>query len=152
MEYKEALHRASALCSQKEQSGKQIREKLSFWNVSETDIDGIMKELYRENFLDDRRYAGFFTKDKFAFNGWGKIKIAYHLRQKEIGEHFIQEALEQIDQEVYFQTCLNLLQKKSGSIKDKNHYSRKGKLFRFASGRGFEPDLIHRVLNQIEKE
>ena len=152
MEYTEALQRAAALCSRQEQSGRHIRDKLSTWNVSEKDTDRIMKRLYEEKFLDDNRFAGFFAKDKFRFNGWGKIKISHMLRQKGIGDEIIQDALVQIDDEAYFQTCVKLMRNKSASVKDKNQFVRKGKLFRFAAGRGFEPDLIHRVLNILEKE
>lgn len=152
MDYKEALRRASALCGQQEQSAGHIRDKLHAWNVSENDAEKILKQLYEENFLDDNRFAGFYAKDKFIFNGWGKIKISYMLRQKGIGDQDIQEALDHIDEEAYFQACLKLIQRKSALLKDKNRFTKKGKLFRFASGRGFEPDLIHRVLNLIEKE
>ena len=57
------------------------------------------------------------------------------------------QALEEIDQEEYFQTCLDLVQGKSATLKEKNRFTKKAKLFRFASNRGFEPDLIHRILN-----
>jgi regulatory protein len=151
-DFKEALRRASALCSRQEQSSRHIRDKLNSWNVPEGEAERVISQLYKENFLDDQRYAGFYTKDKFKFNGWGKIKIAHMLRQNGIGEASIQEALTQIDDELYFQKCAEMIRKKSASIKDKNQFSRKGKLFRFASGRGFEPDLIHRILKLIEDE
>lgn len=151
MEYKEALQRAAALCSRQEQCSGHIREKLEEWHVSEHNAERIVKKLQEEKFLDDRRYAKLFVRDKFRLNGWGKIKISYMLRRKGIGSESIQEALDQIDDKSYYQICADLIKEKSATLKEKNMYSRKAKLFRFASGRGFESDLIHRILNPDDR-
>ena len=151
-DYKSALQRAADLCSSQEQCTNHIRGKLREWNISEQDSEKIIWKLQDEKFLDDQRFAGFYVKDKFKINGWGKIKITYMLRQKRISEEAIVRALEQIDEEAYFQACIEMIKNKSASLKEKNHFTRKGKLFRFAAGRGFESDLIHRVLNLMEKE
>lgn len=150
MDYKEAMHRAAMLCSRQEQCTGHIRLKLEEWGISEADAEIILEELQREKFLDNNRYATFYVKDKFRFNHWGRIKISHMLRQKGIGENDISDALGQIDEDVYFNTCLDLVKNKSVSLKDKNKFTRKGKLYRYASGRGFEPDLINRVLNLME--
>jgi regulatory protein len=147
MEYNVALKRAAALCSKQEQCSHHIREKLKTWNVSYDDAEKIIEMLKKEKFLDDQRYATFYVRDKFRFNGWGKIKMAVMLRQKGIPEVTIDEALNQIDQERYFQLCHRLISEKSASLKETNLFKRKGKLFRFAAQRGFESDLIHRILN-----
>ena len=146
MDFKAALQRAAALCSRQEQCTSHIRDKLNGWKVSEQDADRIIRKLQEEKFLDDRRFSAIYTKDKFKFNRWGKFKITYMLRHKGISEVAIQDALELIDDEAYFHTCRELIQSKSATLKDKNQFSRKGKLYRYAAGRGFEPDLIHRVL------
>jgi regulatory protein len=147
MEYNAALKRAAALCSKQEQCSSHIREKLKTWNVSDDDAEKIIELLKKEKFLDDQRYATFYVRDKFRFNGWGKIKMAVMLRQKGIPDVIIDEALNQIDQERYFQLCRKLISDKSATLKETNLFKRKGKLFRFAAQRGFESDLIHRILN-----
>lgn len=151
-DYKEALHRAAALCSRQEQSSGHIREKLREWHVSDSDTDEIIEYLKKEKFLDDHRYATHFVKDKFKFNRWGKIKISYMLRQKGISADTINKAIDQIDEEDYYQVCADLILNKSASLIEKNSFTKKAKLFRFASGRGFESDLIHRILNKGEDE
>ena len=147
LEYKVALKRAAALCSKQEQCSHHIREKLKSWNVADDDAEKIIDLLKKEKFLDDQRYATFYVRDKFRFNGWGKIKLAVMLRQKGIPEVTINEALNQIDQESYFQLCHRLISEKSATLKETNLFKRKGKLFRFAAQRGFESDMIHRILN-----
>ncbi len=104
MEYKEALRRAAALCSRQEQASGHIWEKLNGWNVSEEDALRIMGLLKEEKYLDDNRFATFYVRDKFRFNGWGKVKLSAMLRQKGITQELIEGALDQIDESalVYF--------------------------------------------------
>lgn len=152
MEYNAALKRAAALCSSQELCSSHIREKLYSWNVSVEHADRIIDLLKKEKFLDDARYANSYVRDKFRFNCWGKIKLTVMLRQKDIPPHIIDEAIEQIDPELYFQTCARLISEKSASLEETNQFRRKGKLFRFALQRGFESDLIHRILNMKEPD
>lgn len=152
IEYKEALRRAAALCSRQEQCSSHIVEKLMHWNISEEDIRRIVDLLQQEKYLDDQRYATFYTRDKFRLNGWGKVKISVMLRRKGIPESVIKEALDDIDDESYFNACAKLISEKSATLKEQNHFARKGKLFRHAAQRGFESELIHRILNTDHQE
>jgi regulatory protein len=74
------------------------------------------------------------------------------LRQKRVSEEHIENALSQIEEEEWFQACLELILDKSAKLNEGNPFKRKGKLFRYAAGHGFEPDLIYRALDQVEKE
>ena len=117
--------------------------------VSEKDAEQIIQVLIREKFLDDQRYAEFYVRDKFRFNGWGKIKLRVMLSQKGIPGPVIESALDQIDPEEYKETCTRIISDKAATIKETNQFKRKGKLFRFAAQRGFESDLIHQILSYI---
>ena len=149
MEYKVALKRAAALCSRQEQCSSYIKEKLNSWKVSDEDAEQIINLLVKEKFLDDQRYSTSYVRDRFRFNGWGKIKLTVMLRQKEIPKPVIEEALNQIDQKHYYQTCARLISEKSATLKETNQFKRKGKLFRYAAQRGFESDLIHQILSYL---
>ena len=149
--YEIALQRAAGLCSRQEQCTSHIREKLRSWNVSGEDEDKIILKLTEEQFLNDERFAGFYVKDKFKFNGWGRIRISHMLRQKGVDEVFIGNALLQIDEEEWFQTCLRLIQSKFSKLKEEDPFKQKGKLLRYAAGRGFEPSLIYRALDELER-
>jgi len=148
MEYKEALRQAAALCSRQEQCSSHIREKLIHWNISEEDTLRIIDLLQQEKYLDDQRFATFYTRDKFRLNGWGKVKITVMLRRKGIPESVIHDALNEIDDDSYFSACAKLISEKSATLKEQNLFARKGKLFRHAAQRGFESELIHRILNK----
>ena len=145
--YKDALRRAAALCSNQEQCTGTILEKLRTWGVDTDEAHRVIQKLIEEKFLDDLRYAKFYVRDKYRLNRWGKVKITAMLRQKKIENSLIEEALTEIDMKEYEEICANLIKTKSATMNESNHYIRKGKLFRFAAGRGFESDLIHRILS-----
>ncbi|HDR67954.1 MAG TPA: RecX family transcriptional regulator [Bacteroidaceae bacterium] len=149
MEINDARVSAARLCSQQERCSSDIIEKLHQWQIPDKDIDRILAFLKKENFLDDRRYATLYVKDKFRINKWGKIKIRYMLRQKQVPEELIEEALNSLSDNDYRETCLQLLRSKIKSIKDTNPLARKAKLLRFASQRGFESEVIYKAMMRL---
>ncbi len=149
MEYKKALNKAAVLCSRQEYSAYDIRKKLVNWELSEEEVEQAMSRLISEKFIDDRRYAGYYVRDKFQFNGWGRIKIRYQLRGKGVSSLIIDEALESIDDEAYKEMLAELLHSKKRQIKNKDTWQTKAALARFAQSRGFEPDLVFRAIDQL---
>ena len=141
-----ALSRAAMLCSRCEQAEYDIRNKLKSWGITDSDIENIINRLISENYLNEERFAIAFTRDKFRFEGWGRIKIAYHLKCKHVTQHVIDAALSEIDKNEYIQSLEHILQVKMRSLKGKEPILAKASLLRFASSRGFEPNLIYRVL------
>lgn len=150
--YENALHKAAAYCSASEKCEYDVREKLLSWGISIADTDKIITKLVAENFLDEKRFAQFFVRDKFRFNKWGKIKIAYALKQKQINPEFIQESLDSIDNEEYQSLLTELLQSKIKGLKYKDKYDMQAKIYRFAQGRGFETSIVSLVFSKISAE
>ena len=107
------------------------------------------KHLKKEKYVDDRRYAIAFVRDKYRFNQWGRVKIAQSLRLKHIDSESISLAMEGIDEREYHEILLSLLRKKLPAIKAKNGYERNGKLIRFAASHGYCMDEILLCLKQI---
>jgi len=148
--YKTALSKAMALCSQREYCTDDIKSKLQSWSVGKTDSDRIISTLIRENFINEKRYAEAFTKDKFRYNKWGKIKIRASLKMKKIPGDIINQALDSIDTEFYKKTIKELLTTHRRSVKAKNQYDLKGKLLRYGLSKGFESDLLYDILSGFE--
>ena len=141
-----ALARVAALCSRCEQAESDIRRKLLSWGLSVADADAIIDRLINDRFLDSLRYASAFVRDKFRFEGWGRIKIAYQLKMKSIPPHIISEALSLIDEDEYIASLTRILQVKKRSLASKEPLQAKASLLRFAASRGFEPELIYKHL------
>jgi regulatory protein len=148
--YKTALTKAMSLCSQREYCKADIVEKLEKWGVSQPDAMKIISVLVNENFLNETRFATAFAKDKFNYNKWGRIKISYHLKYKQISAASIKTALESIDDDLYISTLRSMIDAHKRSVKAKNQYDLKSKLFRFAQSRGFETSLIYDLLSGLD--
>ena len=93
-------------------------------------------------------YARAFVHDKTLYDHWGRMKTRQALAVKNIGNEHIEQALATIDEEEYQQILRKLLLTKTPTIKAATDYERAQKLLRFAAGRGFEADLVFRVMGE----
>lgn len=148
--FKTALNKAMAICSRREFCCSEIRGKLLSWSVSGIDTEKIINILIKENFINEERYTQAFVKDKFNYNKWGKVKIASHLRAKNIPTNILRTALETIDNDLYKKTLRDLISGHRRFIKAKNQYDLKAKLLRFGLSKGFESSLIYDLINDLE--
>ena len=128
LSYKEALARATELCSRSEKCSSDIALKCREWQLSREESNQLIACLVQEKFIDHLRYATSFANDKFKFNKWGKVKLGYALRQKQIEEPFIREALSRLPEDAYRKVLLDLLSAKAKSLKEKDAYTRRNKL------------------------
>jgi regulatory protein len=149
--FEQYLSRALHLCSRQEKSSSDILKKLSEWGAGEDDAARILQKLTEQKFVDDLRYAKAYTRQQHAFRKWGRIKIALTLKQKGIPEAFIDEALQELDEEEYRRTLKEELQKKRKSLKGRNRYDLLARLQKFAYGRGYEPDLVRKTVEEVLK-
>ena len=147
----EMLKTLAGYCSQAERCIFDIRKKIKPENFSGDAQKRMIDRLLREKFIDEKRYSRSFVHDKFNLNQWGRIKIAYELKLKGIHPDDYSEALETIDQDVYFAVLTDILTTKKRSIKGNSPQDVYQKLFRFAAARGFEPPLIVKILKTILK-
>ena len=147
--YRQALTKAMAFCSQSERCRLDVTTKLKHWELSDEEISLVLNYLTEERFLDEKRFVRFYVNDKLRFNKWGKIKLTYMLRQKQIPEVLVRSELSQIDGDLYQKTLRDLLKTKIKSIKGESDYERTGKLAVFAQGHGFEADLAFKLAGQI---
>ena len=148
----EAYNKAMALCSMQERCIFEINEKLVLWGFGEKDMAEITSKLKKEDFINEERFAKAFAKDKFRFNKWGKQKIQFALRKKKISDQNIQIALNEIMDDDYFDIIKDELYKKYKSLNQRNSLELKGKLFRYGSSRGYESEILYKVINSIMNE
>ena len=149
IDYQEALSRATKLCSLSEKCEQDIREKLREWKLSIENIEKIIIYLKGEKYLDEMRFAESFAQDKHRFGKWGKSKIIFALKNKGISPEVIDEAIKNIDFEDYSEQLKSLLTSKFKSIKYKNLYDAKAKLYRFGMSKGFENELVLKTIDEI---
>ena len=143
----EAFLQLAALCANAEHCQYEMLEKMKRWELSEEAQARVMARLIEERYVDDRRYARAFVKDKIRYNKWGRRKVQQGLWMKRIDKEIQDEVLDDIDEKEYLDVLKPLLKQKRKSIKANSDYELNQKLVRFAYGRGFTFDIIRQCLD-----
>lgn len=145
----QALNRIAAYCSKAERCEFDVRKKLIAWELSDDAAKRIIERLRKERFLSDERFSRSFINDKLKFNKWGKVKIIYELRKRNISESVYSPLLEELSGDEFEKQLVHILSVKVKSVKAKTEYEKKTKLIRFALGRGFSMDLAIKCINKL---
>ena len=143
----EGLEKAKSYCAYQERCHKEVSDKLYSWKLNADEINYIIEHLIQENYLNEERFAIAFAGGKFRMKHWGRKKIEQKLKEKRVSEYCIKKALEEIDDEDYIRTLFRLIEKKHGSLKDKEPFTKKKKTAAYIYGKGYESDLIWEHLN-----
>ena len=149
MNVKEVKEKALQMCSRRECCRKEMFDKAVSWGCSPVDARDVVDFLVEQKFIDERRYTEAFVKDKLRFNKWGRVKIAYMLRLQNIDRNMIMDVLSEIDETEYNKILTAELQKKFKKNLQCNAFEIKGKMFRFATGRGFEHEIVNEAISKF---
>jgi regulatory protein len=147
----EVIARMAALCSRSEQCSPDIRKKIVASGLTEEKAVEILNYLKEENYLDDERYAKAYVADKFRINRWGRVKMRYYLKAKGLPDNVIETGFGTIDETKYKEALLKTMKEKAKKVNNKNKFEKMGQIIRFTQSRGFEPELIHRYMNEALK-
>lgn len=107
----------------------------------------VLATLVEEKYVDDRRFAEAYARDKAAIAGWGAVKIRYMLSAKGVDRDVISQALEDIDLKKADDRLRKLLENKYRTLKEDPQW--KMKILRFALGRGYSYDEVNEVLKSL---
>jgi regulatory protein len=144
------LRRIQHYCAYQERCNHEVDIKLLAWKVSPAKTKKIKQNLSGEGFINEERYARLFVRSKFHVNKWGRAKIRYELKIRNIPEELILKAMEEIGEEDYLSTIRELILKKLSEINTGKHLSVREKIITFVTGKGFEFDLISIVLKELK--
>lgn len=141
---------AERYCSGAEHCCFEVRAMLQRHEAESGDIDRILKHLIKEGYIDESRYARAFVHDKVRFAKWGRVKIAQALWQKRIPQDVADSALATIDEDEYMTALNDVAQSRYRAAKGATEYERKMKAMKSVCSRGYEPQLVRKVLDFSE--
>jgi regulatory protein len=150
--FSEALGRLRKYCAYQERCHQEIRNKLWSWGFNAEDMDRACVQLMEEGMLNEERYAKALAGGKFRTKGWGRRKILETLKHKGISPYLVKASMKEINDEDYEKKLHTLLEKKAHSLRGEQPIVRKQKLARFAIGKGYETELVWRILANIERK
>ena len=144
----QALSSLMRLASRAEKSSGDVRRLLRTWGVDQTAHERILRTLIDQKFIDDRRYAEAYVREKSRLNGWGAYKIRQMLATKGIDRRTADEALSRIGGAEAAGKLRDMLARKVRASKEEDTYKLKGKLLRYGMSLGYGYD---EVLEAVEK-
>jgi len=145
---KVALQKIKQYCAYQERCHIEVKSKLYEFGLSTNEVDNIIVTLIEENYLNEERFAILFAVGKFRIKQWGKTKIQYELKLKQISPFNIKKALSQIDEEDYIKTIEKLYElyyKKQKGIAQ----IKKIKTLKHLISKGFEANVINEVAKKL---
>jgi regulatory protein len=145
----QALQKLKHYCGYQERSHSEVKEKLYNLGVWKKDHDEIIASLIEENYLNEERFAIAFAGGKFRMKQWGRVKIKYELKQKQVSEYSIKKALKEIDEEDYLKTLKKLTEAKYASVKADQYLIRKKKTMDYLIQKGYEHQLIQNAIAEL---
>jgi regulatory protein len=144
----QALQKLKHYCGYQERCHNDVKEKLYSLGVRKSEHDTIMATLIEQGYLNEERFAIAFAGGKFRVNHWGRIKIKYGLKQKQVSDYCIRKALKQISEADYLSLLKKLAEEKYGSLKDDQYLVRKKKTMDYLAQKGFEPELVREMVEK----
>jgi regulatory protein len=144
----QAIQKLKHYCAYQERSHAEVKEKLYSLGLWRQDVDKAISQLIEADCLNEERFAKAFAGGKFRMKHWGRVKIKYELKQKQVSEYCIKKGLKEIDEEDYLKTLNKLKEEKLLTLKsEKNVLVRKRKLSDYLLQKGYERDLIMGLIN-----
>jgi regulatory protein len=146
----QALPKIKQYCTYQERCHAEVKEKLYAFGLYKKDVEQLMSQLIEENYLNEERFAIQYAGGKFRMNQWGRIKIKYALKQKQVSDYCIKKALKEINESDYKKTLQKLAEQKLKTLKSEtNIFSKKKKLQDYLLQKGYEGELVRAVGNKI---
>lgn len=151
-EYTETLEKLKSYCAYQERCESEILTKLKSTFLNPRESKKLIEELKKMSFIDNARFAEAYASGKFRIKGWGKQKIRAGLKAKQLSEELINNALDKLDFDEYSIRIKEIARKKWRLLGNKKDRNTRQKLFRFLYVKGYESELINKVLNDLQTD
>src|SRR5690606_12644137 len=113
----QALQKIKHYCAYQERCHNEVKDKLYGFGLHKNEVEKIISTLIEENYLNEERFAIQFAGGHFRTKSWGRVKIKYELKLRQVSDYCIKKALQQIEEEEYLKTLGKLAEVKFNLLK-----------------------------------
>ena len=147
---KQVFDALSAQCARREYCTADVRRKvLQRLEFDAAAAEAVVSALVDEGYVDDRRYAAAYAREKSSLSGWGPVKIRTTLLARGIPREVVLEALEEIDPERASAKLEKVLEAKWRTLQDDPQG--RLKLIRFALSRGYDYEPVRPLVERLTR-
>lgn len=148
----QALQKAKHYCGYQERSHSEVKEKLYSLGLYKQQVEECLSQLIEENYLNEERFAQQFAGGKFRIKKWGRVKIKYELKQKQVSDYCIKKGLKEIAEEDYLATLEKLAEEKWVSVSSEhNLFIKLRRTQDYLIQKGYEHELVKQALQAVQK-
>jgi regulatory protein len=148
----QAWEKMKGWCAYQERCQQEVYQKLRQAGLNAMEADTIIARLIEENYLNEERYAIQFAGGHFRQKKWGRQKILYALRQKQISEYCIKKAMQQIPEADYDATLVKLATAKWNAVKTATPAQRWAKTKMYLLQKGYASSDVLATLQSLQQK
>jgi SOS response regulatory protein OraA/RecX len=143
---------AFRLLAVRARSARELKTRLTQKQFSAEQIELVIADLQEKGYQSDEEFARLFAREKWTSSGWGPGRTRQALALKGV----TQQVSERIIEEIYgdadlIEGLLPLARKRWRSTDGLSDETRKRRLTGFLQRRGYNWDIIQRVLKEVSK-
>ncbi len=145
---RKAYDRALRLISYRDRSESEVRRRLLASDFSEEVVDEVVRKLAGVGLLNDERFSEQWVQSRTLSRPMGRARLAWELRSKGVDPETVEQALRDFGEDTEYALAVSAAQKKLGRM-DRTDPSLREKLASFLGRRGFDWDVIRKVLDEL---
>ena len=139
-------------CAYQERCHTEVKQKLKELGIYGNPMNRIISHLIEQNYLNETRYAEHFVRGKFNIKKWGKRKLLKELKQRNISDWNIKNAMKEISDTNYWESGQALAEKFWKSNENRPLAEQKKKVWNAMQYRGWETELIMENILRLEHQ
>ncbi len=136
------LHQLARFCAYQERCTQDLHRKMQDLGIPNTDYEAYIDWLTAENYFNEKRFAEIYARSKFNQKQWGRNKIRFELKKRNLSAELIQCGLAEIEEQDYLKVLKNLIEKTLQKNRSLNNWEKNQKTVNYLTSRGFELELI----------
>ena len=147
--FKNPLTYALYLLELRDRSVGEVRDKMERKKFSDDEIGKTIDFLLSKNFLDDKKFATHFVKEKRDLQHWGSYRIKMDLKKKQVSDEIVDELMSNQSENSELETAReagDVWQRKNPNCPREKVYQRLGG---FLSRQGFSYDVVKEILGDL---
>ena len=151
-EFEKQLAKMRRWCAMQERCTVEVKIHAAASGISDKNTAKIIEQLKEEGFINEERFAKLYAGGKFRNKKWGRSRIKGEHRARQISEEAIREGIKEIDEEQYRKNIVEMVEHKIATTDHSNPILFKHRLSKLAIAKGYEPDLVYQIIDELMKE
>lgn len=127
---------------------QEMRDKLAAKEIPTEEIEAVIKKLKEYGYIDDQKFAQDFQRSRDDYRPTGVRRLKLELRQKGIDKEILEKVTVEPDRE--FQLAAAAAQSRLRQLSNLPAPDFNRRMMAFLTRRGFNYDVIKRVLTDLE--